>query len=365
MCLSLCATCTGCNFISVSLPHRDCSWHRRCRLEALHADMGGGSDAFRSGAVDRATLRNVHQAERALALTAPSMAFLYPHESPLAMVNFDRAVDRFAPTTFLQAMAAVYTTWNLLDRMVLDRNNTIVRWAFGMFLPVQVEKLVKAVRTPGVRTYCEVGFNGGHTAAAVLASTGHVRVHSFDIGAYGDHTVRNAAWLHRMHPQRFHFTKGDSAVTLPAFSKKVAGGRELSCDVILVDGDHSEAPTYNDLLHFRRAASHEALVILDDLDSPSGLAVLRAHKERWLSVRSWFVYHTNSSPPAIPCQRCYTELPNLTVLPDPNRQLAPCMRWVYHGCQQQVARTGNWDSTRCRMCHEGAAWGLAQFSAQG
>ena len=288
------------------------------------------------------------------------MDILYPHVEPAAMLTFSKPVDRYAPATFDQALASVYSIWNILDRMVLDQNNTIAAWAFGMFLPVQMEKLVRAVRTPGVRTYCEVGFNGGHSAAAVLSSTGEVRVRSFDIGEYGDHTVRNAAWLSRTHPQRFRFIKGDSAATVPAFSADVAAGREEPCDVILVDGSHDERPTYLDLRNFKEAASPNALVILDDLDSPAASAVLRAYHQQWLVMRSWFVYHAKTEPPRLDCPTCMRELPNLTVIHDPERRLAPCMRWVHPFCQQQVVRTGSW-SPRCRKCHEGAAWGLAQF----
>ena len=93
---------------------------------------------------------------------------LYAHSDPAQLLDFANGVDRFAPGTFEQAMVAVYSTWNLLDRMVLVPGIHIVPWAFGMFLPAQVEKLVRLVRLPGVRTYCEVGFNGGHTSAGPL-----------------------------------------------------------------------------------------------------------------------------------------------------------------------------------------------------
>lgn len=100
-----------------------------------------------------------------------------------------------------------------------------------MFLPVQVERLVRAVRRPGVKHYCEVGFNGGHSSAAVLASTASVSVRSFDFGLYGRHTARNAAWLREMHPGRFRYVQGDSALTLPFLSAAVRSGHEPPCDV--------------------------------------------------------------------------------------------------------------------------------------
>ena len=65
-----------------------------------------------------------------------------------------------------------------------------------MFLPVQAEALVRAVRREGVRHYCEVGFNGGHTSAAALAGTGSVSVRSFDFGLYGEKSwAPNLGWV--------------------------------------------------------------------------------------------------------------------------------------------------------------------------
>ena len=46
-CISFCAACAQCNFVSVSLVYRDCSWFNECDLQHLHVDIKG----FRSGAV--------------------------------------------------------------------------------------------------------------------------------------------------------------------------------------------------------------------------------------------------------------------------------------------------------------------------
>jgi hypothetical protein len=45
-CLDVCSACARCNYISVSLAHRDCSWFRPCDTEQLRQD----TDGFRSGA---------------------------------------------------------------------------------------------------------------------------------------------------------------------------------------------------------------------------------------------------------------------------------------------------------------------------
>ena len=293
----------------------------------------------------------------------PGLQELYSHAEPKQLLDFSKGVDRFAPRTFEESIVAVYSTWNLLDRMVLTPGIHIVPWAFGMFLPVQVEKLVRFVRLQGVRTYCEVGFNGGHTAAAVLSATRDVTVRSFDIGEYGEHTSRNAKWLAQIYPKRFNFTLGDSRTTIPQLSRRIANGVEPSCDIILVDGSHEEMPTYQDLTHFRRAASPGAIVITDDLDSPAASAVLRAYEEGWFIVRSWYIYHQNIKKPKIetPCRRCFKDLPNLTVVHDPNREVMPCMRWVKKGCINQIEERGQWDTLFCSRCDNGGAWGFGQY----
>lgn len=236
-------------------------------------------------------------------------------------------------------------------------------WAFGSFLPVQTEKLVRAARTAGVRTYCEVGFNGGHTAAAVLAATRHVTVRTFDSGEYGTHTKRNAKFLRSVHPRRFAFTFGDSVTTLQLLAARVRSGAEPPCDLMLLDGSHKEDVALADLSHFRAAASPNALLILDDLDSPAARTVLLAVQQGWLRLHAWYLYHVrpkNEMPLRElmwECPRCLDGLPNLTIVSDRARRLLPCMRWIHKGCTPT-----SWPDEACQLCHNGAAWGLAGFS---
>ena len=51
----------------------------------------------------------------------------------------------------------------------------------GYVQEVQVRRMDQLVSEPGVRTYCEVGMNGGHSAAAMLLANPHLTVHSFDL----------------------------------------------------------------------------------------------------------------------------------------------------------------------------------------
>ena len=49
-CSHLCHSCSRCQFISVSLRYRDCSWYRECALDALQQPPNGRWETIRSGA---------------------------------------------------------------------------------------------------------------------------------------------------------------------------------------------------------------------------------------------------------------------------------------------------------------------------
>lgn len=53
---------------------------------------------------------------------------------------------------------------------------------------------------------------------------------------------------------------GDSTVTVPAYAaaEEAAGRDPRACDVIFVDGDHSEEGAYADLVNLRSLASRYA-----------------------------------------------------------------------------------------------------------
>ena len=50
-CLAKCAGCARCEFVTVSIEDRDCSWYHHCELDKLKLDLGRGR--FRSGRVRR------------------------------------------------------------------------------------------------------------------------------------------------------------------------------------------------------------------------------------------------------------------------------------------------------------------------
>ncbi len=188
---------------------------------------------------------------------------------------------RFAPATRAQLLASVLTLWNILDANINTaqraNNGYRGRWGtpYGYMRPVQLQAYLRAVwRRPNVRTYCEVGVNGGHgTAAMLLANPGMV-AHSFDLGAYG-YSSQAYTILSLHFGERFNLHRGDSTVVLPAWS---AANRNVSCDVILVDGDHSARGAYTDLVNMRELAGCNATVLIDDVTMPPGEALRQAEQ---------------------------------------------------------------------------------------
>eukprot|EP00966_Prymnesium_polylepis_P015267 353154-Prymnesium_polylepis.1 len=104
-------------------------------------------------------------------------------------------------------------------------------------------------------TYCETGFNLGHSSLLALQAFPNITVHAFDIG--GPAPAVSAACLRNTFGQRFHLHWGDSKVTVPA--------EALRCDVILIDGGHDSGVPAKDLANFRRHAAPGARLLMDDV----------------------------------------------------------------------------------------------------
>lgn len=112
---------------------------------------------------------------------------------------------------------------------------------------------------------CEVGLNGGHSAAALLLAAGkNSRYVSFDIGNFGPVTYYNTtvAMLQRVFPGQIDFILGDSAATVPNF----ASTKGRVCDIISVDGDHSKEGALRDIMSIQSISKRGALVLMDDVN---------------------------------------------------------------------------------------------------
>ena len=109
-------------------------------------------------------------------------------------------------------------------------------------------------------TFCETGFNAGHTAMTFLM-LGY-RVHSFDV-AKNAYTPACARMLSQIWPDRFTLHVGDSRITIDAWVPPPA-----TCDVVSVDGLHTQAAVLADVRAFAEHARAHAMLLVDDT-SPS------------------------------------------------------------------------------------------------
>ena len=83
---------------------------------------------------------------------------------------------------------------------------------------------------------------------------------------------------------RFQPILGNSRVLVPDFGRKNNGTLRRACDVLLVDGDHSYAGAYADLINMRQLAKPGAVLLIDDLDEGPGPALQRAEREGVVEV---------------------------------------------------------------------------------
>ena len=81
-----------------------------------------------------------------------------------------------------------------------------------------------------------------------------------------------AAHLQKRYPKRLNVTSGDSTKTLPEFHVSHA---DMKCDVIIVDGGHSEAVATADMENFKPMASNDHILVIDDCPAIGEFVPLR------------------------------------------------------------------------------------------
>lgn len=185
---------------------------------------------------------------------------------------------RFVPNTTDQIMHSTFAFWNLLDRIMLTHSKS--NYQTGYVREVQVRRMVQLASAPGVRTYCEIGMNGGHSASAMLHANPDLVVHSFDI-MYWNYSWPVANLLEMAFGRRFVLHPGNSRLTVPQWASDVGASSSSAsmaastapCDLVLVDGDHSLAGATADLTNMRALAATRAPVIVDDTATAPGTAL--------------------------------------------------------------------------------------------
>ena len=127
---------------------------------------------------------------------------------------------------------------------------------------------------------CETGFNGGHSAVVFLhaaiesGACAKIEYVGFDIGQIpAAHFV--ATWMQNQpqYAHRFRMVWGDSKETGVAFMES-----GTVCDVVSVDGEHTEEGVFSDLTNLLPNARTGSLVLIDDCAYPN-VGMVRAYEK--------------------------------------------------------------------------------------
>lgn len=141
------------------------------------------------------------------------------------------------------------------------------KWWRNMGHSGQVEAEIMLLNTlaqdPGVRTVCEVGFNAGHAAVAMLHGT-KTNLVEFDLLALPYSLAAKAA-IEFVYPGRSRFFEGRSQITIPLYAARVAldPANHPPCDLWMVDGDHWKGALL-DMRAAVNASRNGAIVVADD-----------------------------------------------------------------------------------------------------
>ena len=114
--------------------------------------------------------------------------------------------------------------------------------------------------------------NGGHSVAAMLLANPAAHAHVFDIMKL-KYNWTVAELLSIAFRERFNLHAGPSGETLPQWLEEFAVRNGSQCDLILIDGDHSEKGAQSDLKLLRRAAAAHTRFVFDDINMPPGRAL--------------------------------------------------------------------------------------------
>ena len=136
----------------------------------------------------------------------------------------------------------------------------------GHLTVAEAHELQWWVRYPGVERVCEIGFNAGHSAAAILLAREEVSLLSFDLGEY-QHVRRAGETMGALFPRRFSLVLGDSVNTFAA--RQEAGTASMNslmtCDMTRIDGGHLGQVPLEDFVNARARASGPRVVWMDDV----------------------------------------------------------------------------------------------------
>lgn len=162
------------------------------------------------------------------------------------------------------ALGHVVLTWVMLNSLRADSDG-FVRMESASSI-TQAWWLSQQASSVAIRQICEVGFNGGHSAWAMLSSAlPTAQLVSFDLISKS-YTRACHRVIRSTFPRRHKLVEGFSNVSVPHFISQNMGHK---CDVIFIDGSHTEADASADLLHMSMLATTASLLVMDDVGCKS------------------------------------------------------------------------------------------------
>lgn len=133
--------------------------------------------------------------------------------------------------------------------------------------------------------------NGGHSVVAMLLGNPRLKVHVFDLMRW-NYSQPVAMLLKATFRERFELHEGFSFDTLPPWlkSQESAGRNGVKCNVLLVDGGHTQEAARKDLQMLRAVAAPGHRIVVDDINMEPGLGLRRLEKQREIHLLETYYF---------------------------------------------------------------------------
>ena len=160
-----------------------------------------------------------------------------------------------------------------------------------------------AARADTVTTYCETGFNGGHSALLARFALPDVNLVFFDMCTDARCDVGKRFITDKGPRTRGFFTivKGDSTRTVPQYA---ARHPSIKCQWLSVDGGHFGAVPAGDVLNLKRLADcRDNVVVMDDIGP---LELINKDKTHYTSIvgKAWYDAVDRGDIHQLHCEQC-------------------------------------------------------------
>lgn len=137
----------------------------------------------------------------------------------------------------------------------------------------EVRQMLTVLNLMDVKSLIEIGNENGGSISLWLKLWDQVKIFGVDADLYGlktsrvDREFRWQSWCTPHSDQRVNITWGDShsPQTKDGLIKKLAGYGLSKVDLMLIDGDHSEAGTEQDYLDYKELVRPGGVIIIEDI----------------------------------------------------------------------------------------------------